>query len=218
MVEPLPSPDVESLVSLLLSERTPQSMHPSTLDGFLTALAAGPTFVPATEWIGAIRADGGFGDADPREILQMIMARQASIGRSLASDPPKLDPIFRRHSDENEVDAADWCQGFVGGIAMRAEAWAPLIRSRRSALLAPILWCMPARLLDRYFPTTISLERRRALSYCVPYAAIRIYEYWRDRVQERDPIERLRLGRNEPCPCGSGLKYKKCCIELAQAA
>ncbi|MFL2076724.1 SEC-C metal-binding domain-containing protein [Marinilactibacillus psychrotolerans] len=19
------------------------------------------------------------------------------------------------------------------------------------------------------------------------------------------------MGRNEPCPCGSGLKYKKCC-------
>ena len=23
-----------------------------------------------------------------------------------------------------------------------------------------------------------------------------------------------KIGRNEPCPCGSGLKYKKCCIDL----
>jgi preprotein translocase subunit SecA len=22
-----------------------------------------------------------------------------------------------------------------------------------------------------------------------------------------------RLGRNDPCPCGSGKKYKKCCIK-----
>ncbi len=22
----------------------------------------------------------------------------------------------------------------------------------------------------------------------------------------------MSIGRNEPCPCGSGLKYKKCCI------
>jgi uncharacterized protein YecA (UPF0149 family) len=22
-----------------------------------------------------------------------------------------------------------------------------------------------------------------------------------------------RIGRNEPCPCGSGKKYKRCCIE-----
>jgi uncharacterized protein len=25
----------------------------------------------------------------------------------------------------------------------------------------------------------------------------------------------LRVGRNEPCPCGSGLKYKKCCLKRA---
>lgn len=24
--------------------------------------------------------------------------------------------------------------------------------------------------------------------------------------------KRLRVGRNDPCPCGSGLKYKKCCL------
>ena len=24
--------------------------------------------------------------------------------------------------------------------------------------------------------------------------------------------ERRKIGRNEPCPCGSGKKYKKCCL------
>jgi hypothetical protein len=33
-----------------------------------------------------------------------------------------------------------------------------------------------------------------------------------------DPGEK-RIGRNDPCPCGSGLKYKKCCLERdAEAA
>ncbi len=27
-----------------------------------------------------------------------------------------------------------------------------------------------------------------------------------------------RPGRNDPCPCGSGSKYKKCCIEKDEAA
>lgn len=26
---------------------------------------------------------------------------------------------------------------------------------------------------------------------------------------------RAKVGRNEPCPCGSGIKTKKCCPELA---
>lgn len=25
-------------------------------------------------------------------------------------------------------------------------------------------------------------------------------------------IRDKKIGRNEPCPCGSGIKYKKCCI------
>ena len=24
-----------------------------------------------------------------------------------------------------------------------------------------------------------------------------------------------RIGRNDPCPCGSGIKYKKCCLDRA---
>jgi len=27
----------------------------------------------------------------------------------------------------------------------------------------------------------------------------------------------MKTGRNEPCPCGSGLKYKKCCLASAPA-
>lgn len=26
-------------------------------------------------------------------------------------------------------------------------------------------------------------------------------------------VSRMKVGRNEPCPCGSGLKYKKCCLQ-----
>lgn len=34
-----------------------------------------------------------------------------------------------------------------------------------------------------------------------------------DNVVKRDPIVReSKVGRNDPCPCGSGKKYKKCCI------
>lgn len=25
-------------------------------------------------------------------------------------------------------------------------------------------------------------------------------------------IKEYKIGRNDPCPCGSGLKFKKCCI------
>lgn len=30
-------------------------------------------------------------------------------------------------------------------------------------------------------------------------------------VTKRDGIRQPKVGRNDPCPCGSGKKYKKCC-------
>lgn len=29
-------------------------------------------------------------------------------------------------------------------------------------------------------------------------------------------ITQTKVGRNQPCPCGSGVKFKKCCLSLAQ--
>ena len=31
------------------------------------------------------------------------------------------------------------------------------------------------------------------------------------QVERNEPVRVTKIGRNEPCPCGSGLKYKKCC-------
>jgi SEC-C motif len=31
------------------------------------------------------------------------------------------------------------------------------------------------------------------------------------------PMRKSRAGRNEPCPCGSGKKYKKCCLDTDRA-
>jgi len=29
---------------------------------------------------------------------------------------------------------------------------------------------------------------------------------------KKQPVRRTKVGRNDPCPCGSGIKFKKCCI------
>ena len=45
-----------------------------------------------------------------------------------------------------------------------------------------------------------------------------IHAYWLERRGDHapvtQPVRRIapRVGRNDPCPCGSGKKYKKCCL------
>ncbi|MGD9164120.1 MAG: SEC-C metal-binding domain-containing protein, partial [Chromatiales bacterium] len=45
-----------------------------------------------------------------------------------------------------------------------------------------------------------------------------IHAYWLERREgyppSSSPVRRnaSKVGRNDPCPCGSGKKYKKCCL------
>jgi hypothetical protein len=35
--------------------------------------------------------------------------------------------------------------------------------------------------------------------------------HFRQAPQEKESVAIVAVGRNEPCPCGSGRKYKRCC-------
>ena len=40
-----------------------------------------------------------------------------------------------------------------------------------------------------------------------------------DRTVKRQPVvKKIKVGPNDPCPCGSGKKYKKCCRDKDLAA
>lgn len=39
----------------------------------------------------------------------------------------------------------------------------------------------------------------------------------REHEQEMMDIARRNTGKNKPCPCGNGMKYKKCCMDEVQA-
>jgi uncharacterized protein len=62
---------------------------------------------------------------------------------------------------------------------------------------------------------------RRFFAHCRPYtvqmAALRQTghppEMLMDQLRAADAGALPRAGRNDPCPCGSGLKYKKCCLK-----
>jgi uncharacterized protein len=60
---------------------------------------------------------------------------------------------------------------------------------------------------------------KRFFIHCQPFLA-ELSSLWRGQVRERPmpPAKaggaqaKLKTGRNDPCPCGSGQKYKKCCL------
>ena len=59
------------------------------------------------------------------------------------------------------------------------------------------------------FPETAS-----ALMYMASHNAFARRQGGRNKSFDLTPnvVRSDKVGRNEPCPCGSGLKHKKCCI------
>ena len=68
----------------------------------------------------------------------------------------------------------------------------------------------------------IDLKLRDRLVDALPTNLVRLYDFWRGRVDPYPPpvdnrYEGRKVGRNEPCPCGSGKKFKFCCGSPAKS-
>lgn len=222
--------DLEALDSFLMSDRAPtESMMLSDLDGFLTGIAVGPELVLPSEWLPLIwggEAPEFADEAEAKAILGTIMGRYNEILRQLQDDA--LDPVFWADRD-GALIAADWAEGFLQAIILRADAWKQLFKSKRdSQLLFPILaLCGDENgnsLLDLP-PDEEDLVMEEAAEF-IPDCVTAIAAYWRAKGPRQvsmpftaapPPMERTstKVGRNDPCPCGSGKKFKKCCGNAA---
>src|SRR3954467_9975346 len=176
---------LDLLDAYLLSDQSPpESMQLSDLDGFLTGVAIGPELVMPSEWLPHVW--GGeepvFDDpAQASAILGTIMGRYNTILREVAEGA--FGPLFWETVD-GTVIAADWAEGFMQAVALRADAWEPLMRSKRlGRLLLPIL----AVCADEDGESVLGLdpdEEERFMAEAaeiVPACVTEIAAYWRKR-------------------------------------
>jgi uncharacterized protein len=224
---PIDPVDLETLDDFLMSERAPpDSMALSDLDGFLTGIAVGPELVLPSEWLPLIFGGDApeFTDQDEaKAILGAIMGRYNEILRQVADDA--CDPIFWADPDGTLI-AADWAEGFLQAIMLRMDAWGPLFKSKRDGqLLYPILVLCGDENGESLLGIPPEEEDRlmeEAADY-IPDSVIAIAAYWRRKGPKQTSMP-LTAGRadqpdhtsakvkpNDPCPCGSGKKFKKCC-------
>jgi uncharacterized protein len=220
--------DLGALEAFLNSKSTPPgSMGISELDGFLTAIVIAPELVLPSEWLPAIwnGGDPSFADeGEAKSILVAIMGRYNEIIHQVDELSPA--PVFYADID-GSVLPFGWADGFVRGMALRPEAWGKLVLSKRDQhLLLPLLALSTDQDGEPFLeidPVDEKLFIDESATL-IPATIVAIAGYWRDRRKRVGhashapgevavaaiPIS-LRVGRNAPCPCGSGKKLKKCC-------
>ncbi len=190
------------------------------LDGFLTGLIVCPELIPIDEWmtvIWGVEVDGVPPFDDPLDVqwfVKSVAARRDEIARDLSRG--KLQPILDVDERDGEVLWEYWIDGFSDAVALRPDAW--------DAAAADAGWSNPwhrllaliaiARDESELDSVEVNAFQDRAVAELTDTVQ-RLYAA-RARVGEAKPIAvdavaATKIGRNDPCPCGSGKKHKHCC-------
>ena len=154
-----------------------------------------------------------------KRILSLLIGHANILAFTLTHGPQHYEPLFYAYKIEGRsVPIVDeWCRGYVKGIALDPASWQPLIDARPDRFEVIHLYGTKSgweRLKELVDAHEDSVARHQAFVDRIAPAACNIHAYWLAR---RAPQEKLRQlnkapapGRNDPCPCGSRRKFKRC--------
>ncbi|MGH7107076.1 MAG: UPF0149 family protein [Acetobacteraceae bacterium] len=215
--------EIDTLAERLAANPHPEALALEAVDGLFCALIASPRAVMPHEYLpvilgGTLGEAGMLGDlAAVQELMALLMRYWNSIAHDFEHETVHLAYI-----EEPGVDGilgGTWARGYMRGTRLAPEGWSRIFSddSEGLVLTVPIV----AGEVDPEWPKEpLTPERSDELLQSMLAGAARAYQYFREdrmayaRAAARpEPYERAapKVGRNEPCPCGSGKKYKRCC-------
>jgi uncharacterized protein len=206
---PLDQGELDQLSEFLAN--APGAMPLSEAHGFLTSIASAPTTIMPSVWQPLLLGEPDFSSMEEaKHVFGLVMRLYNQIVTDLGED----NPIAPSDPDE---DIGSWCSGYLKGARMD-DVWTGdeqgLVFLFPLAILAGEVDLVGEEDADGKViedPSPQLQRCREALDSTVHEAN----EYWtawrRDRTAAPVASRAPKIGRNEPCPCGSGRKFKKCC-------
>ena len=183
------------------------------VSGIFTAILSYKERVPTQRWVKLFMAESNTDNIDvANELLQALMDVYNKIAMQLYDD--KFEPAFLESMkildwhEGSEKSLMDWCFGYCKGMDLCPAIW---IKEQYE-------YSMPMAIfggaIGKDKIDSLTNEVLSELAEMIPSMAQSVYNIAFDaRADERElQSGKNKLGRNDPCPCGSGKKYKKCCL------
>lgn len=224
---PLTEADLDRLEVLLESDVfLGEAMRLDEVQGMLCAVISGPIPVPPAEWLqealGKAMGDADKSPEDPviGETVELLMRMNNDLAASLMANETIGPILYPLDETGDAYDYAAWADAYVFGAGLAGD-WYDLAGKHAddlSELLEP-LFLLNGMLKedaekngDRWFSPAEEARLVADIEENLPVIAQTLYNFWRAKrgggtVQRGDE----KVGRNDPCPCGSGKKYKQCC-------
>ena len=204
---------IEALLDDVPPEHDPMLL--SQVDGLLAAVLVAPKPLPDDAWLSLI-----WGGPQPKDVAyltklrDLLAERTAEMVARFREGGIAFNPVFDVHHDTGTTFWQFWMSGFSAGVQLYERAWLKLVKAKDEDLAASVLGLSALmELAGDPDPPENELEEQ-ALDL-IPYLVETLYrrQHKLDRIVLTDDVELSspKVGRNDPCPCGSGRKFKKCC-------
>jgi len=189
----------------------------SELDGFFAALGCAPDTIMPSRWMPAIWGDTEQAPEwqDKQEIDDFTRAAFALYNQVMQDmNNGDYEALFleREAKGRTHTIVDEWCEGFLRGFKL----WGPLTAAD-AAMTDECIQSIRLFATDAGFTQldNMSEDEVVARQQLIEPAVHRLFQYFfRQREQARTPHVRedRKVDRNDPCPCGSGKKFKRCCL------
>ncbi len=215
--------DFTELSAFFRSDSTPEEcLNISQLHGYLTSLAIGPKTIMPSRWLVDIWGNEMIWDSleATENIIGLIMTLYNSLIEAVSKPLGKFRLLLNDASGEDPGRALleDWCTGFMLGVSLASNDWKPLIHSKTDQELLGVIILFGTDsgkqklkgipdFTDqdiKKYADVIRLSVKLISNYWLPYR--------KDVLQSTHQAISNKVGRNDPCPCGSGKKFKNCCM------
>lgn len=190
----------------------------SELDGMLTAILSGPVVVEPDVWLVAMWGGEKYiprwkNDREMNRFIDLCFKHMNDIAERLSDYPDQFEPVFGYSEVDGQewVVVEEWCYGYMRGVALTD--WSTLLAERKADLDHIALHSSDEKSTR---VDEMTEEEYMASVEGIRPAALRLYHYWAENPQavaKAQPlVNGVKVGRNDPCPCGSGKKFKSCCL------
>lgn len=220
--ESLTDAEYDRMEAILGSFPAAASMDMEELDGFFAALICGPVAVSPGSYLEEIWGGGPAPfatDAELDEFLHLAMRHWNYVARLLGSADLVFLPMLFTEEGEEVPRGNLWAQGFLRGIELCRDAWDAVFQDEDTfSMLLSVLALAHEHDPDptmRTWETPPDPELRKRVLDGLAVSAQSLYNFFRSgatgRMSAGASGSPRKFGRNDPCYCGSGKKYKKCC-------
>lgn len=216
-------------LSVLLDEAGPSAMNIEMLDGYFAALISGPDLVAPSEYLPEIWGEQYTFESENQanDLLGLLMrhwnAISDGLGRSLEGKHFYMPVLLE--DDAGIARGNDWARGFMRGMSLRRDGWAELVNDEEHG--GPLVVIMMLYYENdpdpELRPPPIPDDKRDEIIARLVAGLALIYRYFEPHRRDMSRIPQFvhqrrvgpKIGRNDPCPCGSGKKYKQCCARAS---